>query len=145
MAPTLSTTEKVRALMQRAEVAAALGPLTNAVLADLERLKRSLQISEGDILMYERDRLARFLSQQFDVLLEDNEVTPAEDLYQASLQDVFDIGFDDYLVLIRPSLAASWRRIDTAAELGTRPDRYTLEKRRETLRTLCRLAGVPGA
>ena len=145
MTSSIPAPDRVRALLERAELAAMGGLISENALADLEVLKRTLQIGEGDILIYERERLARLLTSQFDLLLEDCDLTPAEDFYQASLQDVFDIGFDDYLGLIRPSLTAGWLRLDKAAESDLSEDRFYAKQRLENLRPLCRLAGVPGA
>jgi hypothetical protein len=85
--------------------------------------------------------LAALLSGQLEAILEDNIIDPAENEYQAALQDALDLGFDQYMALCRRAFEnASLRFHDAIRREPPAARRMELQRQLEDLGPLIRLA-----
>lgn len=116
--------------------------LVDHALSDRERdnvrmLKRLLHIEEGEFLEHRADAVQNVLGRELSRILHDSEVDEPESLHQAHLQEVFDLGYDQYLELIRPQMRSVVARLfDQSATIedfeADRPDRAMRSESRES-------------
>lgn len=71
--------------------------LTEGELENVVTVKRLCGIEEGDILRLRPEAVADLLCEAMRVVLHDNVVTGEESLYQVGLQEVFGLGYDEFL------------------------------------------------
>jgi hypothetical protein len=65
---------------------------------DFELLKILFEIREGDFYQFRYTHIKSILEEQISIIWTDNqELTPAEVMLQTSLEDFFDLTFDQYL------------------------------------------------
>jgi hypothetical protein len=104
-------------------------------------LKRVFDVQEGEFLECRAVELSTLLCGQLDVILEDNIIDPAEDKYQVALQDAFDLGYDQYLRLIRRSLEHARLRLGDSLSRELNPEKIVdLRRQLEALEPVVRLA-----
>jgi hypothetical protein len=63
-------------------------------------LKRFFKIKEGDFFRYRLSEIKSILNVQFRKIYIDNYITENEALHKVNLQDLFDLGYDQFLSLI---------------------------------------------
>jgi hypothetical protein len=92
------------------------GPLSPDDRANIAQLKTILQIREGAFYLHRAAEVSALLQDQMEVTLADDMIDDAEDLQQVALQEIFDLSYDDYLMLVRRPVDAAWERL--IGELG---------------------------
>ena len=110
---------------------------------DVALLKARLQVAPGEFISHRAIEVSRVLQEQFELLLADGHIDSSEDLYQVDLQAMFDLGYDDYLALIRSVLEVHWHRMRrdlTTARLRGSASAKDLELKTRALEPLYRLA-----
>lgn len=65
-------------------------------------LWRLFQVSEGHLARVRGDRVGQLLAVELGRMLEDRRIDAAEALHQVDLQEVFGLGYDQYLELTKP-------------------------------------------
>jgi hypothetical protein len=106
-----------------------------------ELLKELFEVKEGEFMRCRPVELATLLGEQLEAILEDNVIDPAEDEYQAALQDALDLGFDQYMALCRRAFEnASLRLHDAITREPHSGRRMDLERQLDALAPLIRLA-----
>ena len=76
--------------------------LTREEISELQQLRRTMGIHEGDLYRHRRARLGAILDAEMRRLLADRKIDPTEALHQVDLQEVFDLSYDEYLELTKP-------------------------------------------
>jgi hypothetical protein len=106
-----------------------------------ELLKNIFEVREGEFLRFNRGELESLLLTQMETILQDDIIDPAEDEYQAALQDALDLGFDQYMGLCHHAFENAWRRLqdDLPREMHAER-RADLERKLEALEPMIRLA-----
>ena len=87
------------------------GPITATDQLQLDQLKECLSLRSGDLAKYEPHAVATLLDSQVEMLLEDSEIDPSEDLYQVELQRALDLGYDEYLAFVWPVMDRVMNRL----------------------------------
>ena len=72
--------------------------------ATIRRLKLLLAIKEGEFWDLRRNAVARLVWLAIERILEDRTVSFAEELHQVELQSLFDLGYDQFLELVREAV-----------------------------------------
>ncbi len=75
--------------------------LTTEERLAVKQLKRLLHIKEGDLWGLRRREVEELVGREVDRILSDEMVDQEEALYQAHLQEVFDLAYDQYLEISR--------------------------------------------
>lgn len=109
---------------------------------EIDRLKKLLGIREGSLFKSRRAEITGLIREEIELVLADRKVDREEALYQAVLQDVFDLSYDEYLSVTREAV----RRIldETVAAAGqfgkvTEQVRRNLIEQIRVLETFCPL------
>ena len=76
--------------------------LTDEEMDTTRTLKRLFKIQEGDLANHRTEEVAELLSVQIKRVLADRAVDPDEALHKARLQEVFDLGYDQFVELTKP-------------------------------------------
>ncbi len=117
------------------------GTLTDAHQEAFAHLKRLFRIREGEFLQHRAVELATLLGSQLELILEDDVLDPAEDAYQVALQAAFDLGYDQYLALVRRSLERADLRLRAAIAREQDPEQAAdLRAKLAALAPIVRLA-----
>lgn len=117
------------------------GPLDRERQRDVTHLKEWLEIAEGEFATHRPVEVATLLQGQLEVILDDREISEAEDLYQVELQRAFDLGYDQYLAFTRTVLErvrSDLSMVNADALAG--PARARLRRQRAALEPLYCLA-----
>ncbi|NWG14807.1 MAG: hypothetical protein HXY20_14875 [Acidobacteria bacterium] len=77
--------------------------LSHEELLAVRTVKRLLHINEGDLYGLRRREIQGLMCREIDRILSDENVDDVEALHQARLQEVFDLGYDQYRELARAS------------------------------------------
>jgi hypothetical protein len=118
-----------------------LGPLNTEHQRDVIQLKEFLHVAEGELASERPAEIASLLQEQLEIILADREINEEEDLYQVELQRAFDLGYDQYLLLIRTVLEKVWADLSAiAVGNAVSPEAVRIRKQRTTLEPLYRLA-----
>lgn len=75
------------------------GIITHKELGNLKILKRLFKIREGDFYNHRHDEIQKLLNRQFEVIYQDNLIDKSEALLKVGLQELFDLGYDQFLEL----------------------------------------------
>ena len=78
--------------------------LTPHELDCVRTLKRLFRIKEGDFLRFRGPDVHEAVSVQLEYVLADGYIERAEDLHLVGLQQVFDLGFDDFTRIAHPDV-----------------------------------------
>ena len=106
-----------------------------------EILKLVCDVREGAFLRYCRGSLVETLESQLEAILADQIVDPAEDEYQARLQDALDLGLDQYMALCGNGFKRAALNLQEALERETRPaERDEIQRRMRELEPTVRIA-----
>lgn len=70
----------------------------------IRQLKRHFSLEEGDLPRLQRHAVAMLLQNEMSVILRDATVDGAEQIHQVDLQKALDLGYDQFLELIEPSI-----------------------------------------
>ena len=81
--------------------------LTERELEVVRTIKRLCGIKEGDILRLRRAEVADLLREAMEIVLHDKVVTGEESMYKVGLQEVFDLGYDEFHELTEGSLISA--------------------------------------
>jgi hypothetical protein len=118
-----------------------LGPLNPEHLRDVTQLKEFLHVAEGELASERPAEIASLLQEQLEIILADREITEQEDLYQVELQRAFDLGYDQYLLLIRTVLEKVWADLSAiAVEDSAHPEALRIRNQLIALEPMYRLA-----
>ena len=97
--------------------------ITEKEARNMTLLKRFFKIKEGDFYNYKYYEIERVLDRQFDLMYSNNDIDNDEALKKVELQDLFDLGYDQFLHLIEKTIKSALIR-------GANPDKLdTLIKR----------------
>jgi hypothetical protein len=120
-----------------------LGPLNPEHQRDVSRLKEFLRIAEGELASERPAEIASLLQEQLEIILADREINEQEDLYQVELQRAFDLGYDQYLLLIRSVLERVWADLSVlVVGDSTHPEAVRIRRQLTALEPMYRLAVV---
>jgi len=61
------------------------------------KLKLLFEIREGELYAHKFSEIQEILHKQFSYFMIDGEISPLEELQKVNLQDLFDLGYDQYL------------------------------------------------
>jgi hypothetical protein len=67
---------------------------------NIEWLKDVFQIKEGDFYQYKRAQIAEVLQDQLSIMYADNRIDKNESLLKVRLQQLFDLGYDQFLEFV---------------------------------------------
>lgn len=67
---------------------------------NVKLLKRVFKIREGDFYSYRYYEIEEVLNRQFERIYSDNQVSKEEALFKVGLQELFDLGYDQFLNLV---------------------------------------------
>lgn len=81
----------------------------------ISSLKYLFRIEEGDLLQMHASEIRRLLTMEMERILSDEQVTEPEAVHQSDLQRALDLGYDDYLHLVRESIRPLVDRLMLAA------------------------------
>lgn len=93
--------------------------LTEEELDQAKRLKLFLKIREGDFYENCKDQIAELIHEQLSLMFKDNIIESHESLGKVSLQELFDLGYDQYLELERPNVKEAIERGADISNLDT--------------------------
>ena len=85
--------------------------LTPSELEVVRTIKRLCGIEEGDILRLRPFEVSDLLREAMEVVLHDNVVTGEESMYKVGLQEVFDLGYDEFHELTEGLLISALRSL----------------------------------
>lgn len=66
----------------------------------IESMKEVFQINEGDFYKYKRSQITEVLNDQFSIMYQDNRIGKNESLLKVRLQQLFDLGYDQFLEFV---------------------------------------------
>ncbi|TAM94767.1 MAG: hypothetical protein EPN39_16660 [Chitinophagaceae bacterium] len=84
--------------------------ITEKELANLKTLKRIFKIREGDFYRFRRDKIQEILNKQFKRIYEDNIIDNKEAILKVGLQELFDLGYDQFQELSKNEVKAALER-----------------------------------
>lgn len=70
----------------------------------IRELKRHFGLEEGDLVRLQRQAVVTLLQAEMSVILQDAAVDGVEQIHQVDLQKALDLGYDQFLDLIEPSI-----------------------------------------
>lgn len=82
-------------------------------------LKRFLKIKEGDLYQYHRHMVVHLLRKQMVRIYEDDKVDAEEALEKVNLQELFDLGYDQFLDIVNDEVKVSLSRGGRLDDLDT--------------------------
>lgn len=88
-------------------------------MANFKQLKRFFKIKEGDFYNYRYSNIEDVLNRQFQLIYLDNQIDTKEALHKVGLQELFDLSYDQFLVLANKEVRAALERGASANELDT--------------------------
>lgn len=74
--------------------------LTLEEVAELKTLERALRIEEGDLLRHHGSVVTDLLCQEAALIFEDQGISAAEEAQEFRLQEVFGLGYDEFITLL---------------------------------------------
>lgn len=93
--------------------------ITENEARNLKLLKRFFKIKEGDFYEYRYKEVEFILNRQFELIYADNKIVPEEALHKVGLQELFDLGYDQFLELVNKEIKAAVLRGANTEELDT--------------------------
>ncbi len=93
--------------------------ITEDEAANFKQLKRFFKIKEGDFFKYRYANIDNILTRQFELIYSDNRIDNEEALHKVGLQELFDLGYDQFLDLINEEVVAAIKRGASPDELDT--------------------------
>lgn len=95
------------------------GAITENEARILKLLKRFFKIREGDFYNYRYTEIKNILDKQFSILYSDNKINREEALHKVGLQELFDLGYDQFLELVDKEVKAAVDRGANKEQLDT--------------------------
>lgn len=86
---------------------------------NLKLLKRFFRIKEGDFYKYRYSNIESLLNRQFQLIYSDNKIATEEALHKVGLQELFDLGYDQFLKLVDKEIRIALERGTSLDELDT--------------------------
>ena len=111
-----------------------------AQLQTLRRLRTFLRIEEGEFLQHRPSEIAQILREQLEVVLSDEVIDAGEDLYLASLQSLFGLGYDSFLSLTRVVFETAWAELEFRELEDDADSRSAIAVKKKLLEPMVRLA-----
>ncbi len=71
--------------------------ITDEEIQNATRLKRLFEIKEGDFYQKKHSEVKQVLDKEFSYILSDGRISDSEEIQKVGLQDLFDLGYDQYL------------------------------------------------
>ncbi len=93
--------------------------MTETEAGNVKLLKRFFKVKEGDFYNYRYQKLEGVLSKQFERIYADNKINTDEALHKVGLQELFDLGYDQFLKLVNKEVKAALERGASLDELDT--------------------------
>ncbi len=78
--------------------------ITPAEMSQVRHIQRILRIEEGDLLATHPNVVRDLLCEELKRLLEDRAIDPAESLHKVKLQELFGLGYDQFLDLTKETV-----------------------------------------
>lgn len=99
--------------------------ITTKEAENIKFLKRFFKIKEGDFYHYKYHEIEMILNRQFGHMYQDNVIDNNEALHKVDLQELFDLGYDQFLELINKAVKDALSRGAKLKDLDTfiNPDR----------------------
>lgn len=108
--------ESTRFLLQAIGQALDDHVLTDEEVRDITTLRRVFRIEEGDLVSHHAGIVSDLLCREAELIFEDRGISPAEAVHKARLQEVFGLGYDDFITVIEPEIdrlmEAQFERLD---------------------------------
>lgn len=89
--------------------------ITENEAKNLKFLKKIFKIKEGDFYNFRYKQIEEILDKQFQLIYSDNQINTKEALHKVGLQELFDLGYDQFLELVD-------KEVKAAVERGANPD-----------------------
>lgn len=86
------------------------GVITEKELANLKVMKRVFKIKEGDSYSMRLEAVQKILNKQFQKIYKDNVIDKNEAILKVGLQELFDLGYDQFQELSRDEVKAALER-----------------------------------
>lgn len=93
--------------------------ITDNEARNVKFLKKFFKVKEGDFYNSRRKQIENILSKQFQSIYADNKIDKEEALYKVGLQELFDLGYDQFLNLIDNEVRTALQRGADPNELDT--------------------------
>lgn len=74
--------------------------ITENEAKNLKFLKKIFKIKEGDFYNFRYKQIEEILDKQFQLIYSDNQINTKEALHKVGLQELFDLGYDQFLELV---------------------------------------------
>src|SRR5690606_4728734 len=71
--------------------------ISEAEVVNATKLKQLFEIKEGELYRHKLKEVQQILNKQFSYFFIDGKISPIEELQKVNLQDLFDLGYDQYL------------------------------------------------
>lgn len=71
--------------------------ISNEEVSKSTKLKLLFEIKEGELYAHKFSEIQEILYKQFSYFMIDGEISPLEELQKVNLQDLFDLGYDQFL------------------------------------------------
>lgn len=113
--------------------------LTSKEKLSIRELKLLFRIKEGDFYKFRRREMKGLLVSEVSRILNDKSVDTVEALHQSDLQEVFGLGYDQYLEITKEPVR---KIVDDAIEKITADNVVTREERAELVQQLIALDTV---
>ena len=93
--------------------------ITENEAKNLNLLKRFFKVKEGDFYEYRYKEVEVILDKQFEFIYSDNKINTEEALHKVGLQELFDLGYDQFLELVDKEVKAAVERGANSDEIDT--------------------------
>lgn len=93
--------------------------ITDIEAQNFKQLKRFFGVKEGDFYKHRYKEIENILDRQFKLIYSDNKIDTDEALHKVGLQELFDLGYDQFLQLINKEVRAALERGADPGELDT--------------------------
>lgn len=93
--------------------------ITENEAGNLNLLKRFFKVKEGDFYKYRYKEVKSILEKQFKSIYSNNKINSEEALHKVGLQELFDLGYDQFLELVDKEVKAAVERGASTDELDT--------------------------
>ena len=93
--------------------------ITDIEAKNFKQLKRFFGVREGDFYKHRYREIENILDGQFKLIYSDNKIDTDEALHKVGLQELFDLGYDQFLQLINKEVRAALERGANPGELDS--------------------------
>jgi hypothetical protein len=85
----------------------------------IKLLKRYFRIREGELYQHHRNMVVYLLKKQITAIYEDDKIDTNEALHKVNLQELFDLGYDQFLEIVNVEVRVSLSRGGDIEDLDT--------------------------